>query len=350
MMRWILEIEEFGPIFYYVPGEQNVVADALSGLPVYEQNGFKLEENAVNSRTPANTMAAAESDLFTMDLRVPAKAQKVDVIIGPVEKQGIGGMHVLVHPQTKKVLVPKSIRDSLLKTYHEWLIHSGGATMKNTIAQFFHWAGMEKDVRTLVCLKAKHPTVRYGKLLPKTLEVWSWFEIAVNSIGPYGPQKFRALSIIDTATRLMELLPVINPISTEAAYLVDRHWLCRYPRPVRCIHDSESEFKREFAERLESYGIESVPTATCNPQANAVIKLVHRVIGEKMRTQEITTSEEWENFLHNTTVAARASNHSMLKASPVQLAFGRDMLVDLEHKADWETEHLRKGAASLFVQ
>lgn len=192
------------------------------------------------------------------------------------------------------------------------------------------------------CLKAKHPTVRYGKLPPKTVEVWPWFEIAVDSIGPYGSQKFRALSIIDTATRLMELLPVINPDSAEAAYLVDRHWLCRYPKPVRFIHDGGSEFKREFAELLESYGIESVPTTTRNPQANAVIERVHRVIGEKMRTQEITTSEEWESFLHNTTFAARGSNHSMLKASPAQLAFGRDMFVDLAHKTDWEAEHLRK--------
>ncbi|EGZ08744.1 hypothetical protein PHYSODRAFT_524555, partial [Phytophthora sojae] len=188
-----------------------------------------------------------------------------------------------------------------------------------TRSRVFHWDGMEKDVKKLVdgcteCLKAKHPTVRYGKLPPKTVEVWPWFEIAVDSIGPYGSQKFRALSIIDTATRLMELLPVINPDSAEAAYLVDRHWLCRYPKPVRFIHDGGSEFKRE----------------------------VHRVIGEKMRTQEITTSEEWESFLHNTTFAARGSNHSMLKASPAQLAFGRDMFVDLAHKTDWEAEHLRK--------
>lgn len=87
-------------------------------------------------------MAVAESDLFTMDLRVLAKAQKVD----GAEKQEIGGVQVLVHPQTKKVLVPKSIREPLLATYDEWLIHPGAATMKNTIARLsLGWNGEGRE-------------------------------------------------------------------------------------------------------------------------------------------------------------------------------------------------------------
>ncbi|EGZ21834.1 hypothetical protein PHYSODRAFT_313861 [Phytophthora sojae] len=163
--------------------------------------------------------------------------------------------------------------------------------MLHTIAQVFYWRGMEADVHKLVdncivCLKAKHPTTRFGKLPPKSVEVRPWFEIAVDSIGPM-----------------------------EAAYLMDRYWFARYPRPARCIHDGGT---------------------------NAVIERVHRVIGEKMRTKDIQTQEDWANFLNNTMLALRASNHSMLKASSVQLAFGRDMLVDVAHATDWTAEHRRK--------
>ncbi|OWZ21651.1 Pol Polyprotein [Phytophthora megakarya] len=219
--------------------------------------------------------------------------------------------------------------------------------MKNTIAQVFHWNGMEADIRTfadgcVTCLKAKHPTARYGLLPPKTIEVWPWYEIAVDSIGPYGKKGFRALTIIGTATRLVEILPALDATSAEAAYLMDRYWFTRYTRPARCIHDGESEFKMEFVELLDSYGVERVVTTTRNPQANAVIERIHRVISEKMRTKSIVTAEDWANFLNNTMFAMRASNHSMLKASPAQLAFGRDMLVNMAHKTNWAAEHKRK--------
>eukprot|EP00644_Phytophthora_capsici_P017717 jgi/Phyca11/128981/e_gw1.80.113.1 len=192
--------------------------------------------------------------------------------------------------------------------------------MRNTIAEVFYWKGLERDVQGFVdgcmkCLKAKHPMVRYGKLPPKTVEEWPWFEVAVDSIGSYGPQKFRALSIMDTATRLLELVPADDANSVEAAYLFDRHWLCRYPRPTRCIHDGGT---------------------------NAVIERVHRIIGEKMRKQDIKSTQQWESFLHNTTFAIRSAHHSMTKASPAQLAFGRDMFVDIAHTTDWETAHQRK--------
>ncbi|KAE8912425.1 hypothetical protein PF005_g15379 [Phytophthora fragariae] len=73
---------------------------------------------------------------------------------------------------------------------------------------------MEADVHKLVdncivCLKAKHPTTRFGKLPPKSVEVRPWFEIAVDSIDPYGKKRVSALTIIDIATRLIEILPTL---------------------------------------------------------------------------------------------------------------------------------------------
>ncbi|EGZ07449.1 hypothetical protein PHYSODRAFT_306621 [Phytophthora sojae] len=85
-----------------------------------------------------------------------------------------------------------------------------------------------------------------------------------------------------------------------------------------------------------------VSTTTRNPQANGVIELLHRVIGDKMRTQEINTASDWEVFLHNVTFALRASHHSMLNASPAQAAFGRDMIADIVHKTDWAEQYQRK--------
>lgn len=363
MMRWRLEIEEFGPTFHYVPEQVNVVADALSRLPMVDKNSAELEEKAVNTastrheqrddRSNAAQVAAAMDDddgeLFNFDMRALATEQHKDTTLIKTSQRELGGVQLWVDPQSQKVLVPKSIQGKLLATYHEWLIHPGASTMKSTISQVFTWSTLERDTIKLVdaclaCSKAKHSTVRYGKLPAKKAIAWPWFEIAVDSIGPYGKQKFRALTIIDTSTRLIEILPALDGSSAEAAFLLDRHWLNRYPRPMRCIYDAGSEFKKEFQELLDSYGIEHAATTVRNPQANAVIERVHRVIGDKMRTKTLQTAEDWAQFLNNTTFALRAAHHSMTNASPAQQAFGRDMFMDMKHQTDWVEEHRRKAA------
>ncbi|DAZ96722.1 TPA: hypothetical protein N0F65_011759 [Lagenidium giganteum] len=134
--------------------------------------------------------------------------------------------------------------------------------------------------------------------------------------------KWRAITIIDTTTRLVEIQPVMDGTSLEAARIVDQHWFAKYPRPARCLHDQGSEFKKEFRELLS--------------------KRVHLSIGNKMRTTTIKSPEDWGLFLVNVTFALRATYLSMLQATHEQIAFGRGMLVNLKHHTDWEAEHQRK--------
>ncbi|KAF4127727.1 Integrase core domain [Phytophthora infestans] len=310
MMRWRLEVMEFGPAFHYVPGQNNVVADALSRLPMNDDPPTELEER--DSDGTMQTCAAMDTDddnLFSFDMHTVAQEQENDSNLENDCKCELGGVQLWVDRHSKKVLVPESLRNKLLTTYHEWLIHPGASTMKATINQVFTWAKLDRDVTKFVeaclpCSKAKHPTVRYGKLPVKKAIAW--------------------------------------PCS-EAAFLLDRHWLNRYPRPVKCIYDGGSEFKKEFLELLDSYGIEHAPKTVRNPQANAVIERVHRVIGDKMRTKTLKTADEWEQFLNNTTFALRAAYHSMTNTSPAQQAFGRNMFFDMKHETDWVEEHRRKA-------
>ncbi|OWZ16093.1 Pol Polyprotein [Phytophthora megakarya] len=366
MMRWRLEIEEFGPNFHYVPGQVNVVADALSRLPRVTKAATELEERTVdtgckpsnqddvaNAIPGAAAMNADEDELFNFDMRTLAMEQQKDNTLPKTCQRELGGVQLWVDPQSHKVIVPMGIQSKLLATYHEWLIHPGASTMKNTISQVFTWSTLESDTTKLVdaclaCSKAKHPTVRYGKLPAKKAIAWPWYEIAVDSIGPYGKQKFRALTIIDTSTRLIEILPALDGTSAEAAYLLDRHWLNRYPRPMRCIFDAGSEFKKEFQELLDSYGIEHAPTTVRNPQANAVIERVHRVIGDKLRTKTLQTAADWKQFLNNTTFALRSAHHSMMNASPAQRAFGRDIAADWKQFLNNTTFALRAAHHSMM--
>ncbi|KAE9043198.1 hypothetical protein PR002_g3477 [Phytophthora rubi] len=267
MMRWRLEVEEVGPTLLYVKGEENIVADALSRLST---DGAELGKDQLNEHTQHQLSAAAPTASaavvpFRFDFRELARVQQQDPELNEHPVCELSGVQLKVDPTSKKIVVPKTTQRGVVEAYHAELMHAGAST--NTMAH------------------SKHPTVKYGKLPLTTVTVHPWYEVVIDSISPFGKQQFRGVTIIDTSTRLCELHPAIDASSDEAAYIFDRYWLCRYPRPTRIIYDQGTEFKKEFVELLESYVIAMVPTTTRNPQANGVIERLHRVIGDKMRTQ-----------------------------------------------------------------
>jgi transposase InsO family protein len=87
-----------------------------------------------------------------------------------------------------------------------------------------------------------------------------------------------ALTMIDPSTNLLELIVVTDKESRTMACAFDRSWLCRYPRPLICLHDKGTEFTGiEFQELLQSYGIKAVIATTANPQTNAILERTNQV-------------------------------------------------------------------------
>ncbi len=79
---------------------------------------------------------------------------------------------------------------------------------------------------------------------------------------------------------------IFDKSSERIARLVNKTWLCRYPRFRYLIYDNGSEFKLHFEHLCDSYGIKHKPNTVRNPQANAILERVHQVIGQMLRTAE----------------------------------------------------------------
>jgi transposase InsO family protein len=167
-----------------------------------------------------------------------------------------------------------------------------------------------------------------------------WHTFAVDLIGPWTIRaknrtvKLSALTVIDVATRWMEITRIFSKEDEYIAKILDREWLSRYPRPLVCIHDEGGEFGHEFRELLASYGIQSAPIGIKNPQSNAILERTHQVIGDMLRTYEFEMMDlsmddggdnTFDGILSAVAFAFRATYHTSLQATPAQMVFGSDM-------------------------
>ena len=110
--------------------------------------------------------------------------------------------------------------------------------------------------------------------------------------------------------------------------LVNKIWLCRYPRCRYLIYDNGSEFKLLFETLCDSYGIKRKPTTIKNPQANVICERVHQVLGTMMRTSELDMADsvhpaDIDTFIANAAWAICSTYHTVLKASPGAAIFFR---------------------------
>ena len=95
-----------------------------------------------------------------------------------------------------------------------------------------------------------------------------------------------------------------------------------------------------FRHLLQEYGVEEKPTTIKNPQANGILERAHQTFGNMLRTAELDMADsvvpgDVEDFIDNAAWAIRSTHHTVLKCSPGAAIFGRDMMFNIPHIADW---------------
>jgi transposase InsO family protein len=95
----------------------------------------------------------------------------------------------------------------------------------------------------------------------------------------------------DLATCWIEIVEATNKSATSIQDLFHSTWLARYPRPQFIVLDNGGKFKHEFKQMCDNYGIKAKPTTSHNPQANAIIEQVHKVVNNMIRSFDFLEKE-----------------------------------------------------------
>ena len=378
VMRWRLFIEEYSPDLRYIKGEDNVVADALSRLP---KELAKLPKDD----TPLDD--TKEAYYATMDCYAREKAPRIDHHPVSYEKldeaqqadpdlkkelkkdtckyhikdfHGGGKIRSLVCYKDK-IVVPKPMQRHVIDWYHTTLCHPGINRTEETIAQHLFWPKMRSQITGYVqtcptCQRNKRKVKKYGWLPPKEAESTPWDKMCIDLIGPYKIKRkgrkqliCRCVTMIDPATGWFEIHQYDDKRSITVANIAEQEWFSRYPWPTQVTYDRGSEFiGKDFQKMIKNdYGVKGKPITVRNPQANAIVERVHQVIGNMIRTFELESNyldedDPWKGILSATAFAVRSTFHTTLQNSPGQLVFGRDMIFNIQHTANWEYIKNRK--------
>ena len=374
--RWRLLLEEFGPEYHHIPGEKNVVADALSRMDMTDQgesplSGATIAQCMSTLGRDESTKVMVPSDISDMATclagseettrgfpiapsliqREQQKDQKIQADKGKYSTMRVEDVDLL--SLEGRIVIPATLQQKIIAWYHKYLAHPGSTRMEASIRSTMTWTGMRRQILNHVrkckqCQLYKGTPKSYGHLPPKQAEKSEpWNRIHVDLIGPWsiktqkGLRTLRALTIIDPATGWFEMKEIENPDAASTAAAIDDVWFCRYPRPQIIGYDGGSEFKSVFKQTIENYGLTPAVTTAYNPQANGIIERVHQVVANALRTfaleeQELNEKDPWTPFLQATCFAVRSTYHTTLGATPAQLVFQRDMLLPIPFTPDWE--------------
>ena len=138
-------LEEYGPDIIHIAGVDNIVADAISRLPMadHDQTGhctdvqgrmnemFNIREGHNNNGSPL--MLSAVQRIQTIELnRTKSKLKKaLQDKESPYNYQQIEGFEIVMYEN--QIYVPTRLRRRTLEWYHHYLEHPGGDRLADTL-------------------------------------------------------------------------------------------------------------------------------------------------------------------------------------------------------------------------
>ena len=96
------------------------------------------------------------------------------------------------------------------------------------------------------------------------------------------------------------------------------------------------------------YEITAKPGTLGNPMSNAALERIHQVLVNLVRTFKIYTQtyvdkdDPWTGILVAAAFAICSTTNKKFFYSPGKLIFGRDMILQIKHRVDWELICQRK--------
>ncbi|UYV60894.1 hypothetical protein LAZ67_1002702 [Cordylochernes scorpioides] len=239
-----------------------------------------------------------------------------------------------------KIIVPPSLRGTLLQRAHRDFNHPGISQMTRLIAAQYYWDGMTNDIRThvrtcSVCQLVKPPKGPiYGELgqLPPAVLPYELVSLdTISGFAKYGNSQTFLHVVVDHATRYAWAFPSRSTSILTYTQVIKK--VMQFGSPKRLLKDRAPAFTSpKFRRFLIRHNIGQLLTTSNNPQANGLSERLNATITGKLkllRLQQPKTA--WTKLLPQVLQAYNHTPHSVTWFPPSYLLLGSFLLQLSEH-------------------
>lgn len=293
--RWSARLLCYNYTVEYRKGSDNVVADALSRLPLQGEANQVAEDEFVCLLSPMLTIAELQAESASdstiakvMDFVLSSWPDKVSL-----EAELMPYFHVraelsIVHDllyRGDRIVIPSTLTRRLMEVAHE--SHPGISRTKSRLRELYWWPRMDNHVEQLVktcvvcqsCDKSARPTA--APMQPVAFPDNPWEKIAIDIIGPFeqAPITCRyAVTLIDYHSKWPEVF-FARQVSTATVKNFLLQVFSREGYPSEMVSDHGPQFSSaEFEEFLQERGIRHCFSSVYHPQANGLVERFNRVL------------------------------------------------------------------------
>ncbi|SCZ88169.1 BZ3500_MvSof-1268-A1-R1_Chr10-2g02865 [Microbotryum saponariae] len=324
--RWLDTLAEFDYDLQYLPGRENIVADAMSRysfpepLPVIVAN---ISQVSLSDVVKQQIVDAYKTDAFCQQAlnNITSVASEFKIIDALLYLRGR-----LVIP----LLAP--LRESILHDAHDALGHLGDVKMYQTVIQTYFWPNMSRHVKQYVqqcdsCQRTKARTTRVaGKLHSLPVPVRPMTDIAVDFVGPLPTNKGfdRVLTITDRLSGYVRLIPAREAdTAADVANRFHEGWHRFFGLPQRIVSDRDKLFTSKFWSALHKrLNIKLQLSSAFHPETDGRSEKTNKTAFQILRSLVNREQSNWVECLTACEYAINSSVNVSTGKTPFELVLG----------------------------